>query len=220
MVVRMQEMMCFYAVRFTEPACIKFLYVRIFMRTANRCIFIDCIQPFCTSLTNKSWFCLFWLTATADTTARASHDFDEVVIAFTGTKFIHQLTCIAKTAGNCNLDRTVIDCEGSFFDTFHTAYFGEIEFFELFTRDFSNDCTKSRFHNTTGYAEDACCTGRATHRAVEFFFRKIFEVNTSLLNHRCQLCRCNNAISASSARRMRALTIPTLPSKRSAFTCA
>ena len=99
------------------------------------------------------------LTAAANTAARAAHDFDKLVICFSGTNLVHQYTGIFQTVGNGNLNRCSIQVEGRFFNALMTAASGEIQAFRLFAGDYLVYCTDSRFHNAAGGAEDSACAG-------------------------------------------------------------
>ena len=124
------------ASRFAKVLFVELLDSRILMRLTNWFSRIVLIQSLCTDctyickVTNAAAY--LRLTAAVDTTARASHDFDEVVVCFAGFHLIKKLSCIAESGCNCNVDIHACNIVCCFFDTFCTTNFLEFYILQFF----------------------------------------------------------------------------------------
>ena len=133
------------------------------------------------------------LTAAADTTAAASHDFDEVVTRLDAVlevfaDLIQDLLDIAHLVSDGDIDLGVADLDRSGLDAFHTADFLEVDRRRCsFLSDQAVSRTKSRFHNTARYAEDRAGTRVSAEKIVSRLLRKAQEVNTGGLDHASEL---------------------------------
>lgn len=133
------------------------------------------------------------LTAAADTTAAASHDFDEVVTRLDAVleifaDLVQHFLDIAHLVSDGNINLGVADLDRSGLDAFHTADFLEVDRRRCsFLSDQAVSRTKSRFHNTARYAEDRAGSRVSAEKIVSRLFRKAQEVNTGGLDHTSEL---------------------------------
>ena len=90
----MEQVMCETAAWATEITLVEFLHVWVFMAKAN---FLTAVNmPKGSATVNIGMEAVNdWLTATTDTAARASHDFDEIVMGFSRLNVIQELAGVA-----------------------------------------------------------------------------------------------------------------------------
>ena len=95
-----------------------------------------------------------WLTATADASARAGHDFYKIIMYFTMFDCFDQFTCVSESADNSSTNSSISKLDLSFYNTW------------LSTRIADNlDCIRIR--DTSGYkvvSRTKCCSPTATLR--------------------------------------------------------
>ena len=133
------------------------------------------------------------LTAAADTTAAASHDFDEVVARLDAvlevfTDLVQDLLDIAHLVSDGDIDLGIADFDRSGLNTFHTADFLEVDRRRCsFLGDQAVSRTKSRFHNAARDAEDRAGARVSAEKIIGRLLRKAQEVNTGGLDHTSEL---------------------------------
>ena len=133
------------------------------------------------------------LTAAADTTAAASHNFNEVVTRLDAvlevfTDLVQDLLDIAHLVSDGNIDLGIADFDRSGLNTFHTADFLEVDRRRCsFLGDQAVSRTKSRFHDATRNAEDRAGARVGAEEIIGRLFGKAQEVDTGGLDHTSEL---------------------------------
>ncbi len=133
------------------------------------------------------------LTAAADATAAAGHDFDKVVARLDAVlevfaNLIENLLDIAHLVSDGDIDLGVADLDRGGLDAFHAADFLEVDRRRCsFLRDEAVSRSESRFHNTARNAEDRTGARVSAEKIVGRLFGKAQEVNTGGLDHTGEL---------------------------------
>ena len=151
------------------------------------------------------------LSAAADASTAAGHDFDEVVARLDAVPdvfadLIENLLDIAHLVGDRDVDLRTLDVDRGLLDAVHAAHGGELDSRRLiFLRDEAVGRAKSRFHNAAGDAEDRACAGVGAEQIVSLLLRKVEEVNAGGLDHAGELTRGENDIRILAARGLHVL---------------
>ena len=191
-IVGVEKLFSLLAAGLAEVILVESLNLRVEMRHAERSLLVVGVETRRTSGANfvgrKAG-----LTAAADTTAAASHDFDEVVARLDAVleifaDLVQYLLDIAHLVSDGDIDLGVADLDRSGLNTFHTADFLEVDRRRCsFLSDQAVSRTKSRFHDAARYAEDRAGTRVSAEKIVSRLFRKAQEVNTGGLDHTSEL---------------------------------
>ena len=99
------------------------------------------------------------LSPATNTSSRAGHDFNRMVLRLAGLYIIQQLTGIPQTMRYTyiKLQSVEIDCRGT--DTFHAPQRMKIDFFQCLAGIELVCRTASRLNHSSGITEDHTCTG-------------------------------------------------------------
>lgn len=192
MIVGVEKLFSLLAAGLAEVILVESLNLGVEVRHAERSLLVVGVETGRTSGTDLVGR-EAGLTAAADTTAAASHDFDEVVtrldtVLEVFADLIQDLLDIAHLVSDGDIDLGVADLDRSGLDTFHTADFLEVDRRRCsFLSDQAVSRTKSRFHNTARYAEDRAGARISAEKIVSRLFRKAQEVNTCGLDHTSEL---------------------------------
>ena len=151
------------------------------------------------------------LTAAANATAAASHDFDEVVarldtVLDVFTNLVENLLDIAHLVSDSDIDLCTLDVDRGLLDAVHTAHSGELDRRRLiFLRDEAVGGAESCFHNAARDTEDRAGARVGAKQVVRLLFRKVEEVDTGGLDHAGELTRGENDIRILAARGLHVL---------------
>ena len=188
----MEKLFSLLAAGLAEVILVESLNLRVEVRHAERSLLVVGVE---TRRTGGANFVgrEAGLTAAADTTAAASHDFDEVVARLDAVleifaDLVQDLLDIAHLVSDGDIDLGVADLDRSGLNTFHTADFLEVDRRRCsFLSDQAVGRTKSRFHNAASDAEDRASARVSAKKIVSRLFRKAQEVNTGGLDHTSEL---------------------------------
>ena len=199
MIVGVEKLFSLLAAGLAEVILVESLNLRVEVRHAERSLLVVGVETRRTSgadLVGRET----GLTAAADTTAAAGHDFDEVIARLDAVleifaDLVQDLLDIAHLVSDGDIDLGVADLDRSGLDAFHTADFLEVDRRKCsFLSDQAVSRTKSRFHDAARYAEDRAGTRVSAEKIVSRLFRKAQEVNTGGLDHTSELAGRQNDI--------------------------
>ena len=139
------------------------------------------------------------LTATVDTTAGTSHDFDEISLDFACFDLGEEFLCVLGAGSNCYVNFYVAELIGCGLDGSGTANVIEFELFELGAEDNFSSSTESCFHNAAGSTEDRACTGTDVEGLVECFVVESLVVDTCFFDHAAELTRGDRVVNVVNA---------------------
>ena len=110
----MKDFMSFVAAWFAQEFFVQSLYFLVHMRFSQCHSFVLCVQSASTErfqVYKVSYACrLCWLTATVDTAAWASHNFDKVILSVAVFDFCKDFFSICKAGNCCNSDCFASQC--------------------------------------------------------------------------------------------------------------
>ena len=133
------------------------------------------------------------LSAAADTSARAGHDFDEIIGNLTLIEGCQKLVGIAESIDNSNLKLDTGKVKCRFFPAVHTA--DCLESVRIRIRSCYQEVSgaQSSFHNTTGCAKDIAGAGADAQRHVERFRCEISRIDMCGSDQAddFSVCECN-----------------------------
>ena len=120
MVVRMKQLVCFFAVRLTQILLVDFDNRGIKVGFADGQPFISAVDGVLTRLQDGGIAMVVGLSTTVDATTGAGHDFNGVILGFAALDALEQLADIAQTRGNSRLQLDAGNRNRSFLDAFET----------------------------------------------------------------------------------------------------
>ena len=139
------------------------------------------------------------LTATVDTTAGASHNFDEVCFDLTGFYLGEKFLCVLCAGGNGNVYFYIAELIGCGLDGIGAANIIEFELFKLGAEDNFGSSAERCFHNAAGRAEDRTCAGTDVEGLVEFFIVESFVIDTCFFDHTAELASGDRIVNVVNA---------------------
>ena len=167
----------------------------VLVALADGFAFVLAVDGFHTLADDVAVAMMVGLTGTADTTAGASHNLDEVVaVGVALTDLLHHLASIAEAVDDSDLQRETVDVDGGFLDTVKAAGLMEFDLRQSLAGVKLVGGTKSSLHDTTGGTEDNGGTSRLTERTVEVLFRHIVEIEVALTDHMSQLASTERVV--------------------------
>ena len=110
------------------------------------------------------------LSAAALAAAGAGHDFDEVVGAFAGLEFIHDVLGILERVRDGDAHLALAEVDGRFLDAVHAAHGEKVDGGERLARRLFVNCAQRGFHDAARRAEDRARTRACAEWAVEILF--------------------------------------------------
>ena len=134
-----------------------------------------------------------WLTATADASARAGHDFYKIIMYFTMFDCFDQFTCVSESADNSSTNSSISKLDLSFYNTWlSTRIADNLECIRIrVTSGYKVvSRTKCCFHNTTCCSEDNTGTGPFFHQRIAFTINQRSRINMCRTDHACQFTSC------------------------------
>ena len=133
-IVRMEKMVGLFAKRLSKVFLVQLLDIWVFVALAQRLPGIFLIQGLRTGLQHIEIPVMQRLTAAADATARASHDFDHMVLATFVTDVFQKLAGIPQSMRYPHLEREAVEVDGRFPQSFQSPNLRESHFFKLLAK--------------------------------------------------------------------------------------
>ena len=209
-VIRMQEILRLLAARLAKVIIVERLNFGIEMAHAKSRLLVVGVETRCTRGTNLIGS-EARLTAAADATTAASHDFDEIVARLDTVleilaNLIENLLDVTHLMCNGNIDRRITDLDRSGLDAIHATHIVELEARRrVFLRDQAVRRTQGSLHDTASDAEDRAGTRVGAKKIVGRLVGKRHEVDTGSLDHACEFARRKDDIGILATRRAHVL---------------
>ena len=210
LVVRVQKLLGFLAAGLAEVILVERLDFRIEVAHTESRLLVVGVETRRTSGTNliggKAG-----LTAAADATTAASHDFDEIVARLDTVleilaNLIENLLDVTHLMRDGNIDRRITDLDRSGLDAIHAAHVVELDAGRsVFLRDQAVRRTQGSLHDTASDAEDRAGTRVGAKKIVGRLVRKRHEVDAGGLDHACEFARRKDDIGILTTRRAHVL---------------
>ena len=128
------------------------------------------------------------LTAAVDATARAGHDFHEVIVLLARAYGLDHLARAGETGRHGDLDGDTGDLVGGFFDGLSAAHFLEVDGLELAVHHVRSG-TERRFHDAARRTEYRAAARRHVERIVVILVGQVAELDARRLDHLGELAR-------------------------------
>ena len=122
------------------------------------------------------------LAGAIDATARAGHDFDDMILLLAFANHLADFMGIGKAEDLAEIELDAGDFDFGFADAFAAAEGFEIEVFGFLAGEFFGGKADDGFGHTTGGAVDNASTGFEAHRIVACFVGQPIEVNAEFAN--------------------------------------
>lgn len=183
----MEKSLRLFAAWFAEELLVELLDIWILVALADCFLSVGVVESFATFSEDLAVSAVVRLATTVDTAAWASHNFDSVEVAFAFANEVNEFLSVSKTVSDTEFNRGTVEVDSSDAYAFETADSLEVNFAErLLSEDFvcSTCCS---LDNTTGNAEDYCCTCRLAEWAVELSLWERVEVDVVLADEASEL---------------------------------
>ena len=210
MVVCVEEVFSLLAARLVKVVLVERLNFRVEVRHADRrplIVGVEACGASCSDFVRRE----AGLTAAADATTAARHNFDEVIPRLDAVlqvlaHFIQDLLDIAHLVGNGDIDGCAVDIDCRSLDAVYSANRGELDRRRLsFLGDEAVCRAQRRFHNAARNTEDGACARVGTEQIVGGLFGKGHEVDAGGLDHTGKLTRGENDVRILAARGLHVL---------------
>ena len=139
------------------------------------------------------------LSAAVYTTARTSHNLDELYVNLACLNVVKKLFSVSCSACNSYVKSDITKLIGSKLDAICASYLVKLKRFERLALDNLSRCTESSLHNTACCAEDSACARTDIKRNVECFVIKLSELDTCLLDHSAEFSCCDSYVNVGNA---------------------
>ena len=134
------------------------------------------------------------LTAAADTTVGAGHNFDEVEELFALLDLLNEFVSVAETIYNSNLQSEIACGNLKCLDAVKTANAAFCNLCNAFAGCSADNVTDNSLCNTAGYAEDDTCAGVGSEGSIGLGIGKLSKINAGFFNHSYQFLRGENEV--------------------------